>query len=184
MTLPAHTTVVAVTRTFPGGANGTAADFDAWLRTRFETATIVLEQNGLPLETARFVARAFLIMWWREIGPQRDKAEFNFNVGNIKCMGTPDPVNGPWRGYCHVLSDGLAYRAYQSLSDGIADYVRVLRGDRYQPAMAYLIANPRDGVGWYRRLVEAGYSEGSPDEAASDFRSIDTALYNHFSKAS
>lgn len=178
------TTLVQATRTFPASGN-----LLEWINSRWSTARDVLTREGLPLEIAEYVARAFLMLWWLEIGPQRDKAEFNFNVGNIKCQGTPS-ATGPWKGYCMTLG-GDQYRSYATLDDGISDFIRLMRGSKradgtrtglYVPALRYLVANPRDGLGWYRMIRMAGYSSMDPAAIAdglATYAGIDTILYNH-----
>lgn len=146
---------VPVRRTYPGSRA-------AWVDSRFRALVYAFLDRGLPLEIAMNAALALLSHLVRESGWGR--AEWNYNVGNIKCSG----------GECHKLNDGKYYRSYKSLDEGVSDYVRLLENARYRHAMGYLITTS-DGVGWYDRLMRSGYHPWSRD-ALEEFGSIQRSL--------
>jgi hypothetical protein len=114
--------------------------------------------------------------WTRETGHGR--AEWWFNVGNIKGRGTPVPDGERgWHGVVQRLADGKVYRAYDSVEDGIEDWLRLMEGPRaqgraglYTEAWRYLVKSG-DGPGWYARVLRAGYSPYS-DGAVREFKDV------------
>jgi hypothetical protein len=157
--------VVATVSTYPGSCG-------AWLRSRFAALVDEWVRRGLRLELALPIASAALVHLRRETGC--GEAEHNYSIGNPKAEGAPAPVwRAGWHGdamYLTNVDDGRQlYRAYASLRDGVVDYVGLLSNARYGPALAYLAATG-DGVGWYDRLMRAGYhpwSQDALDEYAS-----------------
>lgn len=156
-------------------AEPNTGDAGAWLRTRWQAAVRALVNRGLDPEDAAPLAVAFIEHWWTEIGPQRDRAEWNFNPGNLACTGSPDQDGQPfgWRGDCHRIASGT-YRSYPTLDDGVADYVR-LQVRRYTAPAAYLWQHPTEPSEWYRRVLAAGYSAPS-DAKVRAFESVDRAF--------
>lgn len=169
--------IVAAENTFPSRTVGPASQEDAveWLRTRFLAAVQALHRRGIEPEDATAIARAFVDHWYSEVGPERDRAEWNFNVGNIACAGTPDLDGQPfgWRGDCVVVRSGT-YRAYPTLADGVSDYVR-LQVARYAAPLAFLWRNPEARTDWYARILRAGYSPYT-DAKVRAFATVDRAF--------
>lgn len=160
---------VATERTYPGTK-------PAWVKAWFDALVLALDARGLPLEIAMPMAKWFSVHLWREVGPGHDDAEWNFNAGNLACTGTPDPPGEPgWHGLCHRIRSGH-YRAYTDRRDGAEDYVQLLTSPRYRDATEYLVDNPGDGAGWYRRLLADGYSALS-ESAVHEFESIGRAWW-------
>lgn len=150
-----------------------------WTRTRAEAAVYALTARGIPLETALPLARAVLAHWARETG--NGSAETDYNLGNIHRGPTSAavPSSDPgWHGAISVRPDAGAqveFRAYETLRDGVADYLRLLEQRLYRDAWAYLLTHPTDAPGWYRRTLAAGYSPLS-DDAVAEYASIYTGL--------
>lgn len=120
---------------------------EAWTRTRHAAAVDVLTRRGLSLPEAWAVATALVGHWAVECGWGR--AEWGFNVSNVK-------PHTAWTGPVHRLSDGLLYRSYTSLADGVADSIGLAAGTGSNPAYAapwrYLLETG-DAQGWYSRLL-------------------------------
>jgi hypothetical protein len=139
-------------------------DRDTWTRTRHAAAVDVLRARGVSAPLAWTVASALLGHWAIECGWGR--SEWRFNVGNVK-------PGSAWRGAVQVLPDGLTYRAYDTLEQGVADAIDLAAGTgsnpAYAPAWQHLLTTG-DGVGWYDRLMRAGWHPWS-DAALSTYRS-------------
>ena len=139
-------------------------DRDTWTRTRHAAAVDVLRARGMSAPLAWTVASALLGHWAIECGWGR--SEWRFNVGNVK-------PSSAWRGAVQVLPDGLTYRAYDTLEQGVADAIDLAAGTRsnpaYAPAWQHLLTTG-DGVGWYDRLMRAGWHPWS-EEALATYRS-------------
>lgn len=140
-----------------------------WTRTRHAAAFDVLLARGLARPEAWAAATALLGHWSIECSWGR--AEWRFNVGNIK-------PGSAWRGPVQTLPDGLVYRAYDTLPAGVEDAVNLAAGTGSNPAYAdawrYLLATG-DGVGWYDRLMRAGWhpwSEGALDAYRSTWARV------------
>lgn len=144
---------------------------DAWLRTRREALRAALARR-YPADVAARVSLDMLAQLYRETGAGR--AEWNFNAGNIKCSGVPDPPHLPgWHNQCHDLAR-FRYRSYGTLVDGIADYVDLLHASRYKPALRGLIERPasiESSVRWYAETERAGYNPWSA-QSEREYRSI------------
>lgn len=162
----------AATPLQPGGTSSThgralvetrqtgGTDAHAWTRTRVAAAQRVLAAQGYDAATARRLAVALVAQWARETGWGR--AEWNHSVGNIKATG--------WQGDYHRLSDGQYYRSYPTLDEGVADAIRLHQSSRYRAAWDHLVSTG-DPVGWYDRIMRAGYHPWS-QEALTDMQSI------------
>lgn len=135
-----------------------SGDLATWTLTRYHALLGLLQAQGIP--NAENAAAAVVAHWAREVGWGRD--EWAFNVGNIK-------ASAGWHGAAQTLPDGRVYRAYPSLSAGVADTLALLESPAYSGAWSYLVATG-DGGGWYDRLMHAGWhpwSQGALDEYAS-----------------
>jgi hypothetical protein len=78
-------------------------------------------------------------------------SEWNFNVGNI--VATQDQ---PYYVAKDISGNVMAFRAFDSMTDGVAAYVALLRNPRYRDAAAMLANNPDDPA-WYIALGKAGW---------------------------
>jgi hypothetical protein len=96
------------------------------------------------------VARAVLAHWAYETAWGR--GEWNFNVGNrIALPGEKGANIGPqWN------------KAYDSLAEGVADYLALVKSSRYATAWAMLQTAPRSTM-WIRNLVLSGYATAPAD---------------------
>lgn len=133
----------------------------AWTRSRYDalrSAMAAVDDRNVYRDAA---AAAIVAHWARETGWGR--AEWNFNVGNIKAFNN-------WTGLYQRLADGLLYRAYPDIGSGIADTLTLLRSSRYRAAWDYLLSTG-DGRGWYDRLMHAGWHPWS-EAALTEFDSI------------
>lgn len=153
-------------------------DAVAWTLSRYAALLGVLQARGLvDNSNAPNVAAAIVAHWYRETGGgrgrdrdgngTRDGGEYRFNTGNIK-DGTA------WHGDGQVLPDGLHYRAYGSLADGVSDTVALLTNSRYGAAFNYLVSTG-DAYGWYDRLMRAGWhpwSAGALDQYDSILNTV------------
>lgn len=133
------------------------ADAVAWTRSRWGALRDFLAARGMPPQLAARVAADVVTHWADETGWGR--SEWLYNVGNIKAYRG-------WSGAYQVLPDGLSYRAYQSLRDGIADTVALLEAPRYAAAWAALTREGGDGRAWMDALMHAGWHPWS--QAALD----------------
>jgi len=130
-------------------------DPDEWMATRLASLRRVIPEffPAADAWTREQLARAFLTLFWRETGRS---AEFNNNPGNLTLWG-----NQP--GHWHTLPNrDLHYRAYDSLDEGIRDFVRVISSQHYRPATDMLVHFPVNVVGWYEDLALRGYSGHTP----------------------
>lgn len=152
MTAPANPEV-------PAERTGVGLSLEAWTRSRHAAAFDAVLARGVDRTTAWRIATALLGHWSIECGWGR--AEWRFNVGNVKVGG--------WTGPVQRLPDGLLYRAYGDLAAGAEDSVRLASGGRYAEAWGYLLASG-DAVGWYDRLTRAGWHPWS-EEALATYRS-------------
>lgn len=141
-----------------GRTGGT--DAHAWTRSRYLATVNALAGLGITGNTVRAMAIALVAQWARETGWGRN--EWNYNVGNIKAMN--------WSGDYHRLNDGSFYRSFPTLAEGIANALALHQSSRYRAAWDYLRSSG-DAVGWYDRIMRAGYHPWS-EEALTDMRSI------------
>ena len=151
--------IVPTTRT---GGSGTGADRDAWVRTRHAALVAELRRRGYG--NAWTLAMAPVAHWGNEVAWGR--AEYDYALGNVRSVGqcplahmlqgSDDPVPRP---YC----------AHRSLDEGVARTLDLILAPRYAAAWQYLTATG-DAVGWYDRLIRAGWHPWSA-EAVADYRS-------------
>lgn len=142
-------------------AEVTAAQ-DAWTRTRHAALVAELSRGPSPTPNAPLVAAAVVAHWARETG--WGLAEWRYNLGNIKAYAS-------WHGQRQQLPDGLWYRAFTSLDEGVANTVALLRAPLYAAAWARLVAQPTDAAGWYDALMRAGWHPWS-QSALNDYRDV------------
>lgn len=170
-TVPAHRTGR------PAGwtrARETTEDRKRWVVSRHAAAVQNLLGRGLDLVTAWRVGLALVSHYAREDG--WGKSEWNWSLGNIRWTpGWPK---------AHLLDGGddsepRPYRAYDSLEAGVDDAVRLASSGPknarhpngiYADAWAFLVGGG-DPVGWYDRLMHAGWHPWST-AALNEFRSI------------
>jgi hypothetical protein len=163
--------IVETRRTYPGTRW-------EWLRSLFDVLVHLLTDRGVPLDLALPVARALMAHLARETGWGRN--EWGHAPGNIKCRGSyaPEDERG-WHGDCHWLTnrnDGRQlYRSYPNIREGLADYLRLMESRTYRGAWHHLLRHPEDGVGWYDRLMRAGYHPWS-QEGLNEYRSIQRTI--------
>lgn len=95
-------------------------------------------------------------------------AVWNNDFGNIK---TAHP-SGPYYWLTDNYQSHDRYRAYYTDDDGIEDNIRLVRdgaGGRYKPAWAMMLAGDPN---WYGTMGRAGYYQGDPDAAQTEYNSI------------
>ena len=117
---------------------------NAWPSTRLEAL------RRLGAITDKDVALSVLAQWAFETDSGR--AEHNFNVGNVKAVGTEPRVQ---------LGAAGAFRAYASLDEGVAAYLNLVQSPRYAACWALLEANPTS-TDWVTCIGRSGYYEASP----------------------
>lgn len=148
---------------------------DAWRQSRYKACIDFLMQDDRSLNamTSLFehhviekgdigidgVALSVVAHW--DIETASGTAEYNFNVGGV--LAVP--------GQQHFVSTDVgdpntkvAFCAYNSLQEGIADYFGVLSYARYVRALAPLLMLPTD-PGWFSELGWAGYYGMDPVQA-------------------
>lgn len=124
-------------------------------------------------EATRTLARAAVAHWIHETGRRN---EWNHNVGNAQ-------GNVAWRGaVADVPHVSHHHRAYPSLADGVADYVRIVTSvPAYAVHTAALAGGTIDEAEWWRRLLRSGYAEHVPtDTDMTEHRSIVAQLAREF----
>jgi len=148
---------------------------DDWRRSRFKACIDFLMQDDRSLAafTSLFehhviedgdigmdgIALSVVAHW--DLETASGTAEYNFNVGGV--LAVP--------GQQHFISTDVgdpntkvAFCAYNSLQEGIADYFGVLAYERYVHALAPLIMVPTDPA-WFGELGRAGYFGMDPMQA-------------------
>lgn len=153
-----------------------------WIATRLEAARNAL-RGIVPDRALESIARNFVAHWMREVGPTDDgrparpshyTREYHYNVGNITA-GRNYP--GQWftlttSGVIRRGLPGLKYRAYDTLEDGVADYVHLVTNARYHDSWIYLLEHPDDVAVWNQMLATEGYSEHDADSLAEIAREL------------
>lgn len=135
-------------------------DRRAWVVSRGQALYDAFRRRGLPVSVSLAAAVGILPHAILETGWGR--AEWNYNLGNIKCAGFDA---------CTTQPDGLSYRAYRSAEEGTEAYVRLLEVARYRPALVYLLATG-DGAGYYDRLMREGWTGQWSQASLDTYRSI------------
>ena len=138
----------------------------AWTRSRHRALVRELVRRGIPRVRTDRIARAVLAHWARET--RWGEREWDFNIGNIKAFGYRPAV---------TLADGLEYRSYPTLAEGVRATVDLLTAPRYASAWAYLLTQ-RDDAGWYSRLMHAGWHPWS-EAALTEYRSVRGTVDRH-----
>lgn len=147
-----------------------------WIATRLDAARNAL-RGIVPERVRESFARNIVAHWMREVGPTDDgrparpshyTREFRYNVGNLTA-GRNYP--GQWfalttSGVIRRGLPGLKYRAYETLEDGVADYVHLVSRGIYSDAWVYMLEHPDDVAEWNVRVVSAGYSGHTADDIA------------------
>lgn len=159
-----------------GARTGNGNDRVAYVKARHAAAVAVLREMGIGAVIAWAMAIALVAHWVREGGWGRN--EWRFNVGNIRARG--------WDGETVLLKGGddpepRPYRAYTSAEEGVRDAIRLASTGPttrarpqgiYRPAWEHLLASGgTDGLGWYDRLMKAGWHPWSQD-GLDEYRSI------------
>jgi hypothetical protein len=161
----------------PRGDGSAPSTRREWIATRLEAARNAL-RGIVPERVRESIARDLVAHWIREVGPTDDgrparpahyTREFHYNVGNIT-------AGRSWPGAFYRLTTdregGLKYRAYESLEDGVADYVHLVSRGIYSDAWVYLLEHPDDVAEWNVRVVSAGYSGHTADDIAEVRREL------------
>lgn len=146
------------------GGSGSAADRDAWIRSRHAALVAELVRRGMDRARAWSLAMAPVAHWGDETGWGR--AEYDYAVGNVRNVGQC-PL-------AHMLQGGddpvpRPYCAYRTLEEGVSATVNLLTAPRYASAWAYLQTSG-DAVGWFERLLHAGWHPYS-DASVASYRS-------------
>jgi hypothetical protein len=137
----------------------------AWTRSRYLAVAKAIRDLGFSPEVALGMAVALTAHYARETG--WGGSEYNYAIGNIKAGNA---ITVTWTGDWQIEPDGLPYRAYRTLEEGARGAVALASSGRYADAWEYL-KTTGDGVGWYDRLMRAGWHPWSED-ALVEFRSI------------
>jgi hypothetical protein len=98
------------------------------------------------------VARAIVAHWSFETGG--GNGEWNFNVANRKANAGEKAVD---------LGAAGIFKAYDTLDDGVREYLALLRSSRYVECWNVLQSNPRTNL-WIRCLGLKGYYEEPIDQ--------------------
>jgi hypothetical protein len=149
----------------------------AWRQSRYQACVDFLMQDDRSLDAMTLlfeqqiiergdvaidgVALSVVAHW--DIETASGAHEYNFNVGGIAAVP----------GQQHFISTDVgdpktkvAFCAYDSLQEGIADYFGVLSYDRYVRALAPLLMLPSDPE-WFSELGWGGYYGMDPVQAAA-----------------
>lgn len=139
MTSSPNPNIIPAVRTGPNSR-------EEWMRSRLEA----LQGAGVTGD----VALAILAHWAHETG--FGVGEFNYNLGNLGAFSPaqlqhPLPqAGGPDAG------NPTHFQAYRSLSEGVAAYLKLLRGSLYHVCESILTADPSTDA-WIRCLGAHGY---------------------------
>jgi len=152
-------TIVPLRRT---GGSGSGTDRDAWIRTRHAALVAELERRGI--DNAWNLAMAPVAHWGDETGWGR--AEYGFNIGNIRAVGQCPNA--------HLLQGGddsvpRPYCDYPSLEAGVSATLNLILAPRYATGWSQFVADG-DPVAWFERLLRAGWHPYSV-ESVNSFRS-------------
>jgi hypothetical protein len=109
----------------------------SWARTRLAA----LERHGVTGE----IALSVLAQWAHETDSGR--AEWNFNVGNLRPVGNQPRID---------LGPAGFFRAYGTLDEGVSAYLALVQSGRYTPCWGLLNADPTS-EDWIRCLGRLGY---------------------------
>jgi len=140
---------------------GTTAD---WAKTRFGSALSLVKANwagSVDEERAKQIALSMLTHWSIETGA--GAAEWNWNVGNILATDSQ-----PYYTAKDISGNVYAFRAFDSLTDGVAAYIKLLSSPRYAAA-AKLLADKPDEPDWYIALGHAGWFDPTKAKPASSW---------------
>ncbi|MFI4978307.1 MAG: hypothetical protein ACHQC8_06525 [Solirubrobacterales bacterium] len=151
--------LTVVTSTGPKRAKHSTYEGDAssWAKARYKLARDYFKTYwGTALDEAGVhdAALSVLAHWSLETGS--GAAEYNFNVGNIRAVGSQtwfalgdyNPKTGGKGSY--------QFASYDSLQDGSDAYFHLLENSHYKAALDALVASPSD-ADWFRKLGQAGY---------------------------
>ncbi len=123
-----------------------------WARTRFGAALAEVKKRwGADYDDkqARDVALSILTHW--SIETAAGAAEWNYNVGNITAVGKQTYFL-----LRDISGDVLPFRAFDSITDGVAAYFDLLSTLRYQAAAKKLSNDPTE-PDWYVQLGKSGW---------------------------
>ena len=148
--------------------SGSQAD---WAKSRFGAALAAVKAHWggeLDDQNARDVALSMLTHW--SIETAQGSAEWNWNVGNITAVGDQTYYLAK-----DISGETLAFRAFDSLTDGVNGYVALLASSRYAGAAKKLANDPTE-PDWFVALGHAGWfdpTQAKPpstwEHAAADF---------------
>lgn len=148
--------------------DGSTAD---WAKTRFGAAYSLVKMNWVGQvddDRARQIALSMLTHWSIETAAGAN--EWNWNVGNIVATGSQ-----PYFTAKDISGNVMAFRAFDSLTDGASAYIKLLSSSRYAAAAKMLADNPDDPA-WWIALGHAGWfdpTKAKPpvswDQAAASF---------------
>jgi len=138
---------------------GSSAD---WARSRYAFALEAVKDawaGAVDEAKASDIALSILTHWSIETGS--GAGELNNNPGNINAMGEPfvwvHDVDGTWH----------KQRAFDTIHDGAAAYVNLLRASRYAGA-AQLLANNPTSSDWYIKLGHEGWFDPTAAKSTWD----------------
>jgi hypothetical protein len=139
-------------------------DVATWAKARYKLARDYFKaywSKALDDQGIRDAALSVLAQWSLETGSgaggaHGEGAESNFNVGNIRAVGSQ-----PWYpsgDYNPKTGKGGRYQfaSYGSMQEGVDAYFRLLESDYYKDCMGKLTAAPTSDE-WFRCLGEKGY---------------------------
>lgn len=139
-------------------------DVSSWAKARYKLAHDYFAKywkEALDAQGIHDAALSVLAQWSLETGSgaggaHGEGAESNFNVGNIRAVGSQ-----PWYpsgDYNPKTGKGGKYQfaSYESLQAGIDAYFRLLESDYYKDCLGKLTASPVSAE-WFRCLGEKGY---------------------------
>lgn len=164
--MSATPTIVPLRRT---GGSGSGADRDAWIRSRHAALVAELVRRGMDRVQAWSLAMAPVAHWGDETGWGR--AEYGFNIGNIRAVGQCPNA--------HLLQGGddsvpRPYCDYPSLGAGVSATLNLILAPRYAAGWSLFVTDG-DPVGWFERLLRAGWhpwSQASVDSFRSEYARV------------
>lgn len=162
---PPSITRAEVTRVPTGGD-----DPRVWANTRFDMATAILNQLGVPTELAPRVALSLLAQWAHETA--RGRSEFNFNLGGWHAR-KGDPFFTA-RDTLTPTTEVFRWTAYPTLAIAVDDQIRRL-ASQFPSAWRLLLAQPETSA-WIEELGRRGYYTARPGDYARSWAMHRTEL--------
>lgn len=148
-----------------------------------QVAQAILEAWQDMFKTIPSKEQVSLVLAQNALETGHRKSMWNFNIGNITTDG-----KGVYNYFDDLKTDeqtspgvwkkmNLKYRAYNTLKDGVKDYLKLLSGKRYSSAWDHIV-NP-DPVAFSKALKQNGYYTANE----APYTKTLSGLYSHFNKS-